>query len=424
LAYLPDRLKDSLVSQVAVQVLKLAASIGIGGWVARYLGPAGLGKISYVGALVGVLAPLGNLGVQGSLSALLCQQPQLPGLVSTALLIELLGTLVFTIAILPFALATKDPIIAALIGIAVIGNFFTSAEVFETELLNRQRGTVVARLGLLQTFAGAFLSGSALLLQAPLLVFGWLQVLQNVLRAWLLSSVFRGCHLLADLRQVCIPTALALIKRGLPLIIAGLSVSLYMKSDMVMLQWLKGSSAVGQYSVTVRVAESLYFLPVMLASTYMPRIGNRDLEFAENRELQQLYRLAWLLGIGMMLASILVLPIFIPVVFGPNYHQAQQALLLSGPAAFAVSTGCASGIWLQNMNLEWLSAIRTLLGCILNIGINLFLIPLIDINGASISTSVSYIIATFGVMLVFNPVTRRNAISLLFPFSSYKTWKC
>ena len=385
---------------------------------ARYLGPLGLGKLSYVGALVGVLAPFGSLGVQGSLSALLCQQPPLPGLISTALLIELLGTLVIAIALLPFALATKDPTIAALIGIAVIGNFFTSAEVFETELLNRQRGTVLARLGLLQTLAGAFLSCCALLLEAPLLVFGWLQVVQSVLRAWLLSSVFRGRHLLADLRQVCIPTARALIKRGLPLLITGLSVSLYMKSDMVMLQWLKGSSAVGQYSVAVRVAESLYFLPVMLANTYMPRIGNIDLEFSENRELQQLYRLAWLLGIGMMFASMLVLPIFIPVIFGHNYQQAQQALLLSGPAAFAVSTGCASGIWLQHMNLEWLSTMRTFLGCIINIIMNLFLIPLIDINGAAISTSVSYVIATFTVMLIFNPATRRNAISLLFPFSS------
>ena len=418
MAYLPDRVEHSLASQVAVQVLKLATSIGIGGWMAQYLGPVGLGKLSYVGALVGVLAPLGSLGVQGSLSALLCQQPLLPGLVSTALLIELLGTLVIAIALLPFALATKDPTIAALIGIAVIGNFFTSAEVFETELLNRQRGTVLARLGLLQTFAGAFLSCSALLLEAPLLVFGWLQVVQSVLRAWLLSSVFRGRHLLADLRQVCFPTALALIKRGLPLLIAGLSISIYMKSDMVMLQWLKGSSAVGQYSVAVRVAESLFFMPVLLANTYIPRIGNIDLEYSENRELQQLYRLAWLLGIGMMFASMLVLPIFIPVVFGPNYQQAQQALLLFGPAAFAVSTGCASGIWLQLMNLEWLSTMRTFLGCIINIMMNLFLIPLIGVNGAAISTSASYIIATFAVMLIFNPVTRRNAISLLFPFSS------
>lgn len=417
MAELTDRLSHSLLSQVSVQALKLLVSIGIGGWTARYLGPANLGKLSYVAALVGVLAPLGSLGVQGSLSTLLCQQPRLPGLVSTALLIELAGTVVIASALLPFALSTKDPLIAALIMIAVVGNLFNSAEVFETELLNRQRGTVLARLGLLQTIAVAFLSATALLLQAPLLAFGWLQVVQSMLRAWLLGSVLRGRYFLADFRAACIPTALVLIKRGLPLLMGGLSVSLYMKGDMVMLQWLEGPSAVGQYSVAVRVAESLYFLPVMLASTYIPRIGNGNLNIAKNLELQQLYLLAWLLGMGMVGMTILILPLFIPLVFGPDYHQAQVALAISGPAAFAVSTGCASSVWLQLNNLEWISTARVVVGCIINIALNLILIPRLGTAGASLATSISYLLATFGVMMLYSRATRRNSISLLFaPF--------
>ena len=134
-----DRLRNSLLSQIASRLFSLAVAIGIGGWTARYLGPADLGRLSYVGALVGVLAPLGSLGVQGSLGVLLCQEPRLPGLVFTAFLIEVLGTVVIAVALLPFALATKDPLIAALIAIAVVGNLFNSTEVFETELLNWQR---------------------------------------------------------------------------------------------------------------------------------------------------------------------------------------------------------------------------------------------------------------------------------------------
>jgi PST family polysaccharide transporter len=418
LTQLPDRLSHSLVSQVAGQVLKLVVLVGIGGWTARYLGPTDLGKLSYVGALVGVLAPLGSLGVKGSLSALLCQQPPLPGLVSTALLIEILGTVVIAVALLPFALATKDPLITALIGIAVVGNLFSSVEVFETELLNRHRGTVLAQIGILQTFAGALLSGTALLLQAPLLVFGWLQVVQNMLRAGLLVSVLRGRYLMMDLRQACIPTAQALIKRGLPLLIAGLSISLYLRSDAVMLQWIKGPSAVGQYAVAVKVFESLYFLPVILASTYMPRVGKGDINFAKNPELRQLYKLAWLLGIGMTLVSVFVLPFAIPIVFGPNYQQAQQVVVLAGPAAFAVATGCASGCWLQLNNLEWISTARAAVGAVLNIALNLLLIPRFGPGGAAIATSISYTISTFGVMLLYNVHTRQNILMQAFPFRS------
>ena len=34
-----------------------------------------------------------------------------------------------------------------------------------------------------------------------------------------------------------------------------------------MLEWLRGSAEVGQYSVAVRVAESLCFLPIILSNT-------------------------------------------------------------------------------------------------------------------------------------------------------------
>ena len=70
----------SLLSQGGAQVFKLLVSIGIGGWTVRYLGPQNLGTLSYVTALVELLGPLGNLGVKGSLSAMLCEEQPMPGL--------------------------------------------------------------------------------------------------------------------------------------------------------------------------------------------------------------------------------------------------------------------------------------------------------------------------------------------------------
>ena len=84
---------------------------------ARYLGPQSLGTLSYVAALVGMLGPLGNLGVKGSLSAMLCEEQSLPGLLGSALLIELAGTLVIALVLIPFAWSAKDPAIMGLIGL-------------------------------------------------------------------------------------------------------------------------------------------------------------------------------------------------------------------------------------------------------------------------------------------------------------------
>lgn len=398
-------------------MFKLLVSIGIGGWTARYLGPQNLGTLSYVAALVGLLSPLGSLGVKGSLRAMLCEEPPLPGLLGSALLIELIGTLVIAVVLIPFAWAAKDPVVVGLIGLAVVGNLLGSSEIFEVELLNRQRGTQLARLGAIQTVAGALLSVLALLAQAPLLVFGGLPVIQAAIRGWLLAAAVQAARPLQLLKQATWETSRDLIKRGWPLLLSGLSVMLYTKSDQVMLEWLRGPEDVGQYSVAVRVTESLYFLPVVLANTFLPRLGGGSGNFQKDLGLRQLYRSAWLLGVGMVALTAFVLPPLTIFVFGEQYGESLDALQFLAPCGFAVATGVASSAWLNRRGVRLLKMIplRTAAANVLNIFLNLWLIPQMGIVGAALATSVSYYFATFAVMLVYSGETRRNALFLLAP---------
>ena len=411
----PDRLRHSLLSQGGAQVFKLLVSIGIGGWTARYLGPQNLGTLSYVTSLVGLLGPLGNLGMKGSLSAMLCEEQPMPGLLGSALLIELIGTLVIAVVLIPFAWAAKDPVLVGLIGLAVLGNLFGSSEVFEVELLNRQRGTQLARVVTIQTVAGAGFSILALMAQMPLLVFGALPVLQAVIRAWLLAASVQATKLVQLLKQASWITSRILIRRGWPLLLAGLSVMIYMKSDQVMLEWLRGSAEVGQYSVAVRVAESLYFLPIILSNTFVPRIGQGSGDFETDPGLRQLYRSAWLLGVGMMLSSMLVLPPLLPLVFGNKFLPAQSALVWLGPAAFAVATGCASSVWLNRQGFQKLIAQRGAIGALVNIILNLLLIPRMGFVGAALATSFSYASSVYFVG-IFRREIQANLVFLIFPF--------
>jgi len=414
----PDRLRHSLLSQGGAQVFKLLVSIGIGGWTARYLGPQKLGTLSYVTALVGLLSPLGSLGVKGSLSAMLCDARPLPGLLGSALLVELIGTLVIAMVLIPFAWAVRDPEVVVLIGLALMGNLFSSAEVFEVELLNCHQGTQLARLGTIQTVAGACLSVLALLVQAPLLVFGSLPLLQAAIRGLLLAIAVQAVTPLRLLKQASWETSRVLIQRGWPLVLAGLSVTLYMKSDQVMLEWLRGSADVGQYSVAVRVAECLNFLPMVLSSTFMPILGRGSGDFDTDPGLRQLYQISWLLGLGMASLTAFVLPLLTIIFFGDQYFEAIGALRLLAPCSFAVATGVASSAWLNSRGGRLLKIIplRTAAAMILNICLNLWLIPRLGISGAALASSISYFFATYLVMLVFSDETRKNAIRLMAPF--------
>lgn len=408
-----DRLRHSLGSQILSQGLKLVVSIGIGGWTARYLGPALLGKLSYVIALVGILGPIGGLGARGSLAALLCEPQPPPGLVSSAFCVELLGTAGLAIALIPWMWAAGDPVIPWLIGFMVLANLFNSSEVFEAQLLNLQRGTLIARVDLIQTSAGAFLSIGALLLKAPLLVFGALYAIQSAIRYGLLFRLVRIASLRFFFAQARWELVKRLIRRGWPLLLSGLSIMIYMKSDQVMLQWMMGPDAVGQYSVAIRVVEAPYFLPVILANTFMVRLGDQD-SAAAQIALKQLYRLAWVLGLGMALLSALIFPVLVLVVFGDQYHLSQNILIWLAPSAFAVATGCASGAWLNVSGYVKIIAKRSFVGALLNIVLNLVLIPVAGLAGAAVATSISYLVSVYLVGLLDSRV-RQNTLFLLAP---------
>jgi O-antigen/teichoic acid export membrane protein len=246
-------------------------------------------------------------------------------------------------------------------------------------------------------------------------VFGSLPVIQAAIRGWLLAVAVQAAKPVQLLRQASWDTSRALIQRGWPLLLAGLSVALYMKSDQVMLEWLRGPADVGQYSVAVRVAESLYFLPVVLSSTFMPKIGRGSGLFESDPGLRQLYRSAWLLGVGMTLSSMFLLPPLVPIVFGDEFLPAQAALFWLGPAAFAVATGCASGAWLNRQGHQKLIAQRSVIGALVNIGLNFLLIPRMGFTGAALATSASYLASVYLVGILRTEISA-NLINLVFPF--------
>lgn len=391
-------------------------TLGIGGWTARYLGPQNLGMLGYVAALSGLVLPFGSLGVKNSLSAMLCEEPPLPGLLGSALLIKLIGTIVIGAVLIPFVWVFGGPVVGGLMALSVVARLFVgSSDVFEIELLNNEQGAKLARYSTIQTIAGAVLSVLALTAHAPLMVFGGLPSANGAIRAWLLARSVQATNLPSLLRQAVWQTSRELMRRGWPLLLSAFSTMLMMRSDMVMLDWLRGAEEVGQYSVAAKVSESLNFLPLILCKTMLPRIGRGSGDYQTDLNLRRLYQSAWVVGLGMTLVSIFLLPRLVPLIFGDQYFPASQALIWLGPASFAISISLASGTWLRTQGFEKLTAQRNSAGALINIIINLFLIPRFGIVGAALATSVSYL---FGACLIglIQKDTFANFKYLLFPF--------
>jgi O-antigen/teichoic acid export membrane protein len=121
------------------------------------------------------------------------------------------------------------------------------------------------------------------------------------------------------------------------------------------------------------------------------------------------------LGAGMVIASMLLMPPLIPLVFGDQFLPAKAALIWLGPAAFAVATGSASGAWLNTQGYQKVIAQRSVIGALVNILLNLLLIPEMGFIGAALATSVSYLASVY-LVGVFRREISENFFRLAFPF--------
>jgi PST family polysaccharide transporter len=212
-----------------------------------------------------------------------------------------------------------------------------------------------------------------------------------------------------------------LMAQSWPLILSGLAVMIYMRLDMVMLKMMKGDSAVGLYAAVTRVSEVWYFIPTVIVSSAGPAIIRAKHNAAVyHQRLQKLFSLmaltALVIGSGIALESGWI----IRTLYSGAYSSASATLAVHIWASIFVFLGVAQSPWDVSENLLKLSLYRAAAGAVINVALNLVLIPRFSALGAAIATVVAYAIsAVFANVLSSRtrPIFYMQMKSLLFTTS-------
>jgi O-antigen/teichoic acid export membrane protein len=152
---------------------------------------------------------------------------------------------------------------------------------------------------------------------------------------------------------------------------------LHLKVDQVIIRHLMSNEAVGYYAAALRLSESTYFVPVVICTSLLPPMLNarsKSVGLYRTR-LQQLFNLMVLLSLGIALPVTFLGDWIIDLVFGKAYHPAGAVLVLHIWSGVFVALGVAANGWLIAENLHRIALYRTLLGVVINIGLNFALIP-------------------------------------------------
>ena len=409
----------SISSQLSSHFFKLFFLIFVGGWAARYLGTENYGNYQYSITLFALFRPIGQFGMQGGLSILMCENKNQEKLLSTALTIQVIGSFILSFLIVLIFLPKFNTIIFGLILMAAIGNIFNSFEIFESYLLHLQKGVKVAQSNFIQTLSYGFLFSLALIFELPVIFFGFFQALQVGIKGLSLyifsTKLTKQTNKYLKIISFEFYNLKRLISKGLPCIVSAMSILLYTKSDILMINWFMGPESTGIYSIATLVISTQIPLPSIFSRTVYPALGSEAFNSSTLKlhKYKRYLRLYWIAGLLFSAVGITFSAKIIEIIFGINFADSAPIARSLSISIFSIWMGFATTNILLAYNKEKLDAYRVFVAGILNIVLNYFLIPKFGLQGAAFSSILSYFFGTFLLLAIKEP---KLALYSIFPF--------
>jgi PST family polysaccharide transporter len=393
IAHRPNLLKivDNVGWLFFDKVLRMGVGLLVGVWVARYLGPQQFGIFSFAWAFVGLFGAVAGLGLQSIVVRDIVRDPTCKEeTLGTAAVLQLAGGVLAYGLILGiiFLLRPGDALAKWLVAILGSMMLFKASEVamywFESQVLSKY--TVWVQNGSFLVFAAVKVA--LILGNAPLLAFAWATLAEAALVALLLLAMLSVRGLALRKLKVSLSRAKVLLEDSWPLMLSGIAITVYMKIDQIMLGQMLGDQAVGIYSAATRISEVWYFVPMMIVASVFPAIleAKKQSEALYHQRLQRLYDLMVWLSVAVALPMTFFAAPVVSLLYGPGFAKAAPVLAIHIWTSCFVFLGVASAQWFLIENLQKMSLCRTVCGALLNIYLNLILIPIYAEKGAAYAT--------------------------------------
>lgn len=389
---------------VGERVLRLVIGLVVGVVVARHLGPSGMGELGLALGWAALLAPLATLCVDDLvIRELVAQTERKAEVLGTALGLRALAGMSSTlVAPLLMWVVYGDVERVKLVAVVTLTALWGAADVFTLWFHHKIRMQGVVRLRSVVFITLALLRVLLVELGASLFWFAVLVAVETGLCALVAWALFlmdqsrpRRLAFAPDLARL-------FVREGWPLMLSGLAVATYLRVDQVLLPLLAGDHEAGLYAAALRISEAWYVIPTALAQSVMPRIVERARysSAALVTELVPVFRLLVALAYLAALCISALSPFLVRTLFGEAYEGAALVLVFHVWAGVFVALGTARNIWDTGAARTQLSLLSVALGAVINVGLNVVLIPEHGAVGAAIATLIAYAVATFAVHLV------------------------
>lgn len=367
--------------------------------VARYLGPHQFGTLSYATALMAFAGTLAGFGLSSVVTRELMLATRPIGVVlGTALLVRAMTGAVALCAMLLYVhFFEPNAMAVALVSVVVGVLLIDGSMIFDSSLQSQRAFGSSSGAKAILAVNSLILRVSLVLASASLVYFVAIQYVEILcyiaVFGWATRKVLKGVK--AGWDPVLAKT---LLRQGFPIMLSSFATVIYLRIDQVMIEHLLGSEALGRYSAGVKFAEVASFFPGIIAYVLFPSIIEAYKVSAEKAEAEaiKLYRLMYASGLAFSLVMTIAGDWLTHVMFGAAYEGAGDVLkVYVWSTVFVFLTIASQAQLLSQEKTTHVVAIRTIVGALVNIGLNMILIPRMGIVGAAWATVISYGVAVF-----------------------------
>jgi len=406
------------------RLARILLAVLVGAWVARHLGPERYGELAYVVAVVALWQTLASLGLPSIVVRDLAKEPQHTStILGSARGVRLLGAILgWCGAVLTVWIAKSGDTVALVIAtVLATGLLFQLSDLVEQWYQSRTLSgrSIPLRIG--AYVMAAAIKIAMILADAPLWGFAVALLCETVLIATALLWICWRDSLHAAW-QFHRGTALGLLRDAWPLLIAGVSITIYMRIDQLILQLRAGDAQLGMYSAILPISSGFHIVATSLCASVLPRISQIKLTDpdAYTRRLQQLFTIMTWAGITTSAVLIAIAPFVVHLLLGPAYSASVPVLRWHSLTNIFVFMGVAQSVALTSDNTSRIALYRTLLGAVVSVTANWFLASRWGAVGTAWAAIAAQAVAAMLSNALVAPSYLRMQIRALWPFNILK----
>ncbi len=397
------------------KIFQMAISLIVGVITARYLGPSNYGLIGYGSAYVSFFTAFCSLGLNSVIIKDFIDNPHEQGeAIGSAIVMRIVSSLLSSIMIVSFvAVVDKgEAVTIAVVALCSVGTIFHVFETFNFWFQSQYKSKITSIATFLAYVVTAGYKIVLLVLGKDVRWFAFSTSVDYIVVAVFLYVAYKRHG--GERLKFSFKKSKSLLKVSYNYILSAVMISVYGQTDKLLLKHMLNESAVGYFTTATTICTMWVFvLQAIVDSMYPTILRLKSENYAQyERKNRQLYAIVFYVSCFVSVVFIIFGDFGVKLLYGEAFLPASSVLkVVSWYTAFSY-LGVARNAWIVSEGKQ--KYLKYIYGAaaVLNVIMNLILIPVMGTIGAATATLITQILTSIVLPVMFKELRPNTKLML------------